>query len=114
MRSRLAAASTSAIASPAWTRPISLLSSCPENPLLLVAVADVQAREHQNDSAISSARDALDYLDRFTRPIAIAEHDWPEIKRNQQAIARFVVGRTLIQRALQKSAGAARSALLDQ
>jgi hypothetical protein len=30
----------------------------PENPLLLVAVADMQAREHQNDSAISSAPEA--------------------------------------------------------
>jgi hypothetical protein len=76
----------------------------PENPLLLVAVADVQAREHQNDSAISSVRDALNHLDRFTRPIAIAEHAWPEIKRNQQAIARFVVGRPLIRRALQPAA----------
>ncbi len=113
MRSRLAAASTSAIASPARTRPISLLSSCPKNPLLLVAVADVQAREHQNDSAISSACDALDYLDRFTRPIAIAEHDWPEIKRNQHH-------RPLRRRprahpeSVQKPAGTARSALLDQ
>ena len=46
------------------------LALLPENPLFLVAVAHVQAREYQNDAAISSARDSLDYLDRFARPVA--------------------------------------------
>ena len=74
----------------------------PENPLFLVVVADVQARQHQNDAAIASAHDALDYFDRFDRLIAIPEQSWPDLKRTQQAMAYFVIGRALIQSALQK------------
>jgi hypothetical protein len=81
----------------------------PENPLFLVAVADVQTSEHQHDAAISSARDCLDYLDRFARPVAIAESGWPGIKLNQEAIARFVIGRALIQKALEQPVGKGRS-----
>src|SRR5580704_13675287 len=40
------------------------LTYLPENPQLLVAVADVQARQNLNEEAISSARAAGDYLDR--------------------------------------------------
>ena len=90
------------------------LALLPESPLFLVAVSDIQAREHQNDAAISSARKALEYLDRFTRPVAIAEADWPRIKRNQQSIAHFVMGRALIQKAIQQPVGTVRTALLDQ
>ena len=79
----------------------------PENPLLLVAVADNQAREHLNDAAIASAREALDYLDRFARPIAIAESDWPGIKANQQAAAYFALGRAQVQKALKTPASPA-------
>ena len=76
----------------------------PENPLLLVAVADIQAREHRNDAAIATAREALDALDRFARPIAITESDWPRIKANQQAAAYFALGRALVQKALKMPA----------
>ena len=86
----------------------------PENPLLLVAVADVQARQHQNDAAIASARDALDYFDRFDRPAAIPEHNWPDLKHTQQARAYFVIGRALIQSALQKSPGQDQQVVLEQ
>lgn len=41
------------------------LTLLPENPLLLVSVADVEAHKHLNDAAISDARDAIEYLDRF-------------------------------------------------
>ena len=44
------------------------LTYLPENPQLLVAVADVQARQHLNDEAITNARAALYYFDRFGRP----------------------------------------------
>src|ERR1700688_5059047 len=53
------------------------LTFLPENPQLLVAVADVQAREHLNDEAIASARAALDYFERFVRPGAVAESPGP-------------------------------------
>ena len=90
------------------------LSLLPENPLLLVAVADVQAALQQNEAAIASARDALDYLDRFDRPARIPEHDWPDTKRKQQGTAWFVIGRALVNEALQSPAGAHRISLLEQ
>ncbi len=90
------------------------LSLLPENPLLLVAVADVQAVQQQNDAAIQSARDALDYLDRFERPAKIPERDWPRTKTEQQGTAWFVIGRALENQAVQAPAGAPRAALLRQ
>ncbi len=76
----------------------------PENSFLLVAVADVQARLHRNAEAIATAHAALDNLDRFARPVAIAKSDWPHVKATQQATAHFALGRALIQQALQKPA----------
>ncbi len=89
------------------------LSLLPENPLLLVAVADVQAVLHENEAAIASARDALDYLDRFDRPLTISARDWPDTKKKQQATAWFVIGRALVNEALQDSRRG-RKSLLQQ
>ncbi len=74
------------------------LSLLPENPLLLVAVADVQALLQQNEAAIASANDALEYLDRFDHPAKVPERDWPKTKRIQQGTAWFVIGRALTMR----------------
>ncbi|HEV2276430.1 MAG TPA: cytochrome c3 family protein [Acidobacteriaceae bacterium] len=90
------------------------LSLLPENPLLLVAVADVQALLMQNEPALSSARDALDYLDRFDRPATISKGDWPAIKRRQQASAWFAIGRALVNEALVEQQGSTRGSLLRQ
>lgn len=72
----------------------------PENPLLLVAVADIEARVKRNDEAIQTARTAIEDLDRFARPIAIAASDWPQVSATQKATAYFAMGRGLIQKAL--------------
>ena len=90
------------------------LALLPENPLFLVAVCDVQARQHQNGAAIVTALDALDYLTRFSRPVAIAERDWPDLKRHQQASAWFVIGRARIQQAVEAADGPSRASLLEQ
>jgi predicted CXXCH cytochrome family protein len=90
------------------------LSVLPENPLLLVAVADVQAALHENEAAIASARDALDYLDRFDRPLTVSARDWPDFKKKQQATAWFVTGRALVNEALQDPASETRKPLLNQ
>jgi predicted CXXCH cytochrome family protein len=90
------------------------LSLLPENPLLLVAVADVQAVLGENEAAIASARDALDYLDRFDRPLTVTAGEWPDFKNKQQAIAWFVIGRALINEALQDPPGPGRKSLINQ
>ena len=48
-----------------------------ENPLLLVSVADVEARQHLNSAAIAHAEDALDDLDRFARPSSVRKKIGP-------------------------------------
>ena len=90
------------------------LTLLPENPQLLVAVADVQARQHLNNEAIGNARAALYYFDRFGRPGAIAESQWPDLRRHMRATANFALGRALLQEAISGPAGEKRSALLKE
>lgn len=90
------------------------LSLLPENPLLLVAVANVQAVLHQDEAAIASARDALDYLDRFDRPLKISERDWPDTKTRQKASAWFVIGRASINEALHEPRSNSRRSMLGE
>jgi predicted CXXCH cytochrome family protein len=88
------------------------LTLLPENPLLLVATADVEAREHRNDAAISDAQDALEDLDRFSAPGSVAPENWPDLKRKLKATANFAQGRALLGQALEAPMGEARNALL--
>jgi predicted CXXCH cytochrome family protein len=88
------------------------LTLLPENPLLLVSTADVEAREHHNDAAISDAQDAIDDLDRFSAPSTVAPENWPDLKRKLQATANFAKGRALLGQALEASIGERRTALL--
>ncbi len=84
----------------------------PENSLLLVAVADVEAREGHNDAAIVHARDALDDLDRFGPPATVTPQDWPELKRKLAASANFALGRASLAKALDLPAGQERTLLV--
>jgi predicted CXXCH cytochrome family protein len=88
------------------------LALLPENPLLLVPVADVEARQHLNDAAISDAHDAIDCLDRFSAPATVAPENWPELKRKLKATANFAKGRALLGQALDAPMGEKRTALL--
>jgi predicted CXXCH cytochrome family protein len=90
------------------------LTYLPENPQLLAAVADVQAKQHLNEDAITSARAALYYFERIGPPGAIAEAAWPAAKRRLQASANFALGRALLQEAVNEPAGENRIALLRQ
>jgi len=88
------------------------LALLPENPLLLVAVADVEAREGLNQTAVEHAEEALDDLDRFAAPSSVKEDDWPDVKRRLKASAHFSKGRAWLQQALGLSAGEKRDQLL--
>jgi tetratricopeptide (TPR) repeat protein len=65
----------------------------PENPFLLVALADAQTRMGKFEGAARSATDALGFLDRFDRPSSIDEATWPRVKAQLQSQAYFAIGR---------------------
>ena len=88
------------------------LALLPENPLLLVPVADVEARQNLNSAAIAHAREALDDLDRFAGPASVRDEDWPDVKRQLKSTANFAKGRALLQAALTQPEGETRRELL--
>ncbi len=88
------------------------LALLPENPLLLVPVADVEARQNLNSAAIAHAREALDDLDRFAGPSSVRDEDWPKVKQQLKSTANFAKGRGLLQTALTQPVGESRRELL--
>ncbi len=86
----------------------------PENPLLLVPLANVQAKTGLLDEAQRNARNALDYLSRFGRPVAIPEHQWPQLQRQLMSSCYFVLGRTELLQGLKLGGGNERLQLLKQ
>src|SRR6267378_26752 len=88
------------------------LALLPENPLLLVLVADVEARQDLNSAAIAHAREALDDLDRFAGPSSVRDEDWPHVKQQLKSTAHFAKGRALLQSALAQPLGETRRELL--
>lgn len=90
------------------------LSLLPENPLLLVAVADVEARQNLNSAAVAHAEEAVEDLGRFAGPASIREEDWPRVKQDLKSTAMFAKGRALLQEALAQSASEKRKQLLKQ
>ena len=72
----------------------------PENPLLLVPLANVQAQLQQFAAAKESAHAALEYLDQFDRPAAIAPAKWPAVQAELRASDYFVLGRVAAAQAL--------------
>ncbi len=65
----------------------------PENPSLLVMVADTAVRQRHFDLAESSARDALRYLERVDRPPSIDVKQWIGIRSGLLATAQVILGR---------------------
>jgi predicted CXXCH cytochrome family protein len=84
------------------------LALLPENPLLLVVVADVEARLGRNDAAIEHAEKALGDLQSFSGPASIRDEDWPKVKMQLLATAHFAKGRALLQQALRQPRGETR------
>jgi tetratricopeptide (TPR) repeat protein len=72
----------------------------PENPLLLVPLANVQVLAERLEEAASSAREALEYMERFARPAAIDESAWPTLERELRASSHYALGRVAVTQAL--------------
>lgn len=90
------------------------LELLPENPLLLVVVADVEARQGLAAEAVEMARNALVDLDRFVRPSSVSEREWPDLMRQLKASSYFALGRALLVEALNAPPGEDRGKLLKQ
>ncbi|HXI44663.1 MAG TPA: hypothetical protein VNH83_32055 [Bryobacteraceae bacterium] len=85
----------------------------PENPLLLVPLANIQAQLKQTRAAQESARAALEYLDQFDRPAAIAAAKWPELQAELKASSYFVLGRVAAAEALRAGGTEKHAKLLE-
>lgn len=90
------------------------LALLPENPLLSVPLANVQASQSLYAEANRNAADALRDLDRFGRPSSIPEQEWPELERQLRASCLFALGRAAASEALARSPNPRRTKLLNQ
>ncbi|MCI0420053.1 MAG: tetratricopeptide repeat protein [Acidobacteria bacterium] len=90
------------------------LKLLPENPLLLVPLANVQVQQSRLTEARISARQALIFLDEFAPPLAVPSAQWPELHRQLKASCHFVLGRAAVTEALSLSSGERRTALLRE
>jgi predicted CXXCH cytochrome family protein len=88
------------------------LTLLPENPLLLVPVADVESQQKLNETAVAHAEEALLDLRNFAGPSSVTEQDWPSVKRKLEASAHFSKSRALLQEALDLPSGDGRAYLL--
>ncbi|HEX4228213.1 MAG TPA: cytochrome c3 family protein [Bryobacteraceae bacterium] len=78
----------------------------PENPTLLVLMANAEAQANRLDDAVTDARDALEYLDVFMPPGAYSEQQWSTLKPQLKASAYFALGRALFVKSLSNAGGA--------
>jgi predicted CXXCH cytochrome family protein len=65
----------------------------PENATLLVLIANIEAQNKLYDEAETSARDALEYLDKFARPGNLSDRQWSRLKPKLKASAYFALAR---------------------
>ena len=65
----------------------------PENPFLLMSLAEVQLRNRNFGAATRAAEDVLWYVGRFDRPTSIDEREWPNVSARLRAQAHFLIGR---------------------
>lgn len=90
------------------------LELLPENPLLLVPLANVQIQQSQLAAARASAKLALQHLDELAPPLSIGATDWPATARQLKASSYFALGRAGITEALSLSAGERQRQLLKE
>ena len=76
----------------------------PENPFLLVMIADTSAKQRDFDVAEAAARDALRYLEHAVPPSHVSAQQWPDVRDRLRAAALFVQGRVAASREQYKEA----------
>ena len=85
----------------------------PENPSLLVPLANVEAQRKQGALAEQHASDALEYLEVFGPPAGIKPAAWSDLKAQLSASAYFALGRVYASQGLAMK-GPKRSELLHR
>jgi len=84
----------------------------PENELLLVSIADVQAQQGLYSQAETNALSASDDLQRFVRPASVSSQQWKSLEPQLEATCSFILGRARMALAIgSNSAEAKRSGL---
>ena len=77
----------------------------PENPSLLIQLANIQALEGYLAEARTNARDGLDLLERMAVPRSVDRRAWPNLARQLRVSGLLVLGRVAVTEALRISAG---------
>ncbi len=72
----------------------------PENPSLLVLLAEIEARKTLFERSIAHASDALEYLDEIERPSNMSQHEWNAVRPQLKSSAYFARARAEAARAL--------------
>jgi hypothetical protein len=69
------------------------LKLLPENPLLLVPLADVEIRQGESSEAARHAMLALDCLDRFVGPSTFPAKEWAALEKQLRASSLYILAR---------------------
>jgi tetratricopeptide (TPR) repeat protein len=72
------------------------LKLLPENPLLLVPIAEVETQEGKWAGATEDARMALDCFDRFLTPAIFSEKEWTALEKRLRATSYYILGKAAI------------------
>lgn len=72
----------------------------PENPLLLVPLADLEAQQDDYAAAAQDASLALNYLDRFRKPAAFSDKEWRVLEKEMRATSYYALGKVATNRAM--------------
>lgn len=72
----------------------------PENPSLLILIANVEAQQGQLDRAVDHSNRGLEYLDQIEHPANVTEQDWQTLKPQLRASGYFARARAVAGRAL--------------
>jgi tetratricopeptide (TPR) repeat protein len=86
----------------------------PENPTLLVLMANAEAQTQQFESAATDARDALEYLEQFVAPGAYSEQEWSSVKLQLKASSYFAIGRARFAEGLKEQTQAEQGSVFSQ
>src|SRR5579862_3466569 len=72
----------------------------PENPLLLVPLANVQVEQTLLHDGERSASDGLEYLDRFVRPSSVPDSEWPALLAQLRASSLYAMAKASLSEGL--------------